>query len=448
MLIKNKKAILGSGDSQPKRIALELFEVGINSVLPSKVIPNHLKLESNLLIAGEEKYNLTDINKVIVLGAGKASLGMAQALQTAIGSMIDRGLIITPLNEKRALGNIKVLEGSHPIPNPSAVQATQELLKVAKSANEEDLIILLLSGGGSSLLTLPVEGIQLKDVKKITQDLLATGASIEEINIIRKQLSKIKGGKLARAIHPAQGLALIISDVVGDDLRYIASGPITPEDSTRQDALNLLKQYGLDSKKHSRIVKVLTNKKPRFMTVNRGEFRKYNISNQVIASNETALSAMAKKAETLDVNPLIISSRVEGESKEVGKMFGQLALSIYKEGHPLSKPALLLSGGETTVDLTEDPGLGGPNQEFALAGGLSIRDISNTVIGAIDSDGEDGSTKFAGGLVVSKANATVEQFASYLETHNSAQLLKKLNGAIITGPTGTNVNDLRLALII
>ena len=436
---------------ESKGIALDLFEEGIDSVLPAKVVRMHLKVEGDFLFSKEEKFDLTKLNRVFVIGGGKASFGMAKAVENAIGSVINSGLIVTPRGGKRGtLGRIKALEGSHPIPNLTGVEATKELLELAKSASDGDLVVVLISGGGSSLLTLPVEGIELKELKTLTEDLLASGATIGEINMIRRQLSQIKGGKLARAIHPAEGLVLIISDVVGDDLRAIASGPTVPDESTPSDALDVLEKYGLQKEKHRSIIDFLSGgvENALFKSVSKEEFEGFGITNQIIASNKIALSAMAEKAGELGINTLVLSSMLEGESREVGQVFGQLGRSIYEESCPLHRPALLLSGGETTVKLTESFGVGGPNQEFALAAGLSILGIPNSVVGAIDSDGKDGSTDIAGGLVSGQISTPSDQITSYLQNHDSNQLLRKLNGAIITGQTGTNVNDLRLALVL
>lgn len=451
MLIKNRESILETGAVEAKEIALDLFEEGINSVLPEKVIGEHLKVEGDILFSGEKEFNLTKVDRVLVVGGGKAAFGMAKALENVIGSVIDSGIIVTPQGGKKAsLERIKVLEGSHPVPNSAGVEATKELLKLAESASDSDLVIVLISGGGSSLLTLPVEGIELADLKVLTEDLLASGATIDEINRIRRQLSQIKGGKLARAIHSAEGLALIISDVVGDDLRAIASGPTVPDESTPEDALDVLEKYGLQQEKHRSIINFLSGgvENPLFKSVSQEEFEGFGVTNQIIASNKIALSTMAENAQKQGINTLIISSMLEGESREVGKVFGQLGRSIYEESCPLPKPALLLSGGETTVTLTGDFGKGGPNQEFALAAGLSIMGMPNTVVGAIDSDGKDGSTDIAGGLIGGRVSAVSDQIALSLQNHDSAQLLRKLNAAVVTGQTGTNVNDLRLELVL
>ncbi|MEF8850330.1 MAG: DUF4147 domain-containing protein [Candidatus Bipolaricaulota bacterium] len=448
MIIKNRTSLLRSGAVEPKKVAMDLFEEGINSALPYKAIMDHLKVKGDSLFAGEVEYDLASIDRVLVIGGGKASFGMAKSVESALGSLVDAGLIVTKRGGvKGSLDKVKIREASHPVPDLAGVKATEELLEIAERASKRDLVIVLISGGGSALLSCPVEGIELSILQNLTEDLLESGASIEEINTLRKQLSRIKGGRLARATHPAKGLALIISDVVGDDLRYIASGPTVPEDSRSEDALNVLKKYDLKDK-HSRIAGLLKNKDPKTDPVGEEEFGEFDIENQIVASNDTALSAMARKAEKMDINSIVLSSMLKGESRRVGNLFGQLACSIYEEGHPLPRPSLLLSGGETTVTLSDNPGTGGPNQEFTLAAGREIIGVPDSIVGAIDSDGEDGSTGVAGGLMSGKEKVSRDEINSYLRNHDSSRLLKEMDGAIITGQTGTNVNDLRLAVVL
>lgn len=448
MKIKNRTTLLKSGPARPKKAAVDLFEEGINSALPGKVIRDHLRVDGDSLFSGEEEYDLAAIDRIVVVGGGKASFGMAKAVGSVLDSILDTGRIVTKRGGMEgSLEKVKIREASHPVPDLAGVKATEELLEIAGKAGKRDLVIVLISGGGSALLSCPVEEIELSDLQRLTEDLLESGATIGEINGLRKRLSRIKGGRLARAIHPAKGLALIISDVVGDDLRYIASGPTVPEDSRSEDALGVMEKYDL-KEDHSRIVKLLKEGDQKTEPVGQKEFAQFEVQNQIITSNETALTAMARKAEKMGITPMVISSRLEGESRNVGSLFGQLTRSIYEESHPLSRPALLLSGGETTVTLSDSSGTGGPNQEFTLAGGQEIIGVPDSVIGAIDSDGEDGSTGIAGGLVSGEEEVSGEEINSFLRNHDSSRLLKEMDGAIIIGQTGTNVNDLRLSLVI
>ncbi|MFW6111862.1 MAG: glycerate kinase type-2 family protein [Candidatus Bipolaricaulota bacterium] len=449
--IKNRSDLLESGSIEAKELALELFEEGINSALPGRATRDHIGISGRYLISGRERYNLDEIDRIFVLGGGKASLGMAKALDELLGPRISCGLVIVKEGEKeRALETIKVVEAGHPVPDKRGVRATGELLEIARSAGSRDLVVCLISGGGSALMTSPLEGIKLDHVRELTDQLLQSGASIDEINTVRKHLSEVKGGRLARAIHPANVLSLIASDVVGDHPGFIASGPTAPESSDSGDALNVLKRYGLQDRVSNTILNLLKDRDSGDPVgpVGEKEFSRFEVENQVIISNMTALSAISDKARELEIPSHVLSTRLEGESSCHGQVFGQLTCSIYHENHPFSRPCVLLSGGEMTVTLTGEDGKGGPNQEFVLAGGLEISGLPKTTIGAIDSDGEDGSTGIAGGILDGSSIPDESRVKSQLRNHDSSPALKELGGSIVTGPTGTNVNDLRLALVL
>ncbi len=447
--IQNRSAILPDFPEEPKRIALDLLEEGINSALPDRVIQSHLSVRDDYLLSGQTKIGLDELDRIIVIGGGKASLGMAKTVEAALGSLISDGLVITKEDSNREkLERIRVAEGSHPFPDSAGVTATKELLDTASSATSRDLVIFLLSGGGSSLLTIPREEVKLEDLIETTGQLMARGASIDEINTVRKHLSRIKGGRLARAIHPARTLSLILSDVVGNELGTIASGPTVPEASDPPEALAVLEKYGVeDIGPVRKILSEIASHDPS-PPVREKEFADLQVTNQIVASNSTALSALEAKGQQLGLNTLVLSSRLEGESREAGRLFGLLIRSIAEEGHPVARPALLLSGGETTVSTGSKTGKGGPNQEFTLAGSLKIKGIEEALIGALDSDGEDGSTEIAGGLLGGSSDVEKEVILSCLEEHCSSQALEKNEGAVITGPTGTNVNDIHVGLVL
>ncbi|MFP4136070.1 MAG: glycerate kinase [Candidatus Acetothermia bacterium] len=448
--IKNREAIRGSGPGDAKELALDLFETGISAALPGGAVERSLVLEDETLVCGSDKYDLDEIDRILVLGGGKASIEMAQKVGRILGDRISEGLIVgKSMKGKDNLKQIETLEGSHPLPGPQGVSATKKLLDKARTAGEKDLVICLISGGGSALLAAPAGGIGLESLKKLTELLLKSGASIEEINTVRKSVSRIKGGRLAKAIHPGRTLSLIVSDVVGDPPAYIASGPTAPVSSGKAEALDVLEKNDLLEETPKDVKAALRGEdgkgldKPIFEE----EFEKFQVINEIIASNETALSAMAEEARSRDLRTLILSTRLEGESRELGCQFGQLARSIHEEGRPVPRPGLLLSGGEATVRLSGKTGKGGPNQEFSLSAGLEIRGMKEAVVGALDSDGEDGSTEIAGGILDGSSIQQPEKTEKALSNHNSFRELKDLNGAVLTGPTGTNVNDLRLALL-
>ncbi|MBS3765095.1 DUF4147 domain-containing protein [Candidatus Bipolaricaulota bacterium] len=366
-IIKNRKKLLQSVAADARELALDLFETGISATLPEKAMRRHLEVENELLFVDRKKYDLTEFDRILVLGGGKASLRMALSLEETLGQRIDDGLVIVKSNRgEDQPDRIEVKEGSHPLPEARGLRATEELLKKARSADEKDLVICLISGGGSALLASPGPGIGLEDIRVLTEVLLESGASIDEINALRKTVSGIKGGKLARSIHPATTLSLIASDVVGDDLRYIASGPTVPDNSGSEDALEVIRKNDLEKDVPGSVMGGLRGRGRKKLEgpVSEKEFSDFNVTNRIIVSNETALSAIAEEAEAKNISSIVLSSRLEGESKQLGKLFGQLAKSIHEEERPLSRPGLLLSGGEATVTLSGGNGKGGPNQEF------------------------------------------------------------------------------------
>ncbi len=449
--IQNRDRLLDSGPYEAKKLALDLFETGLNSARPGRSIRDRVEIRNSKLTTGKGEYDLEKIERIIVLGGGKATLEMARSLERVLGSRISSGLLVVKSKKSEyELEGIDVCEGQHPVPEESGMKATGNLLEIARSAGEKDLVICLISGGGSSLLTYPADGVRLEEVKQLTEGLLESGASIDEINTVRKATSAIKGGKLARAIQPARTLSLIVSDVVGDDIRYIASGPTAPDHVGPEDAWKILEKYELVDSAPDKVKQELTSSGPESIEspVGHKEFENYNVLNEIIASNMTALSAVASRAKEKGVEPLVLSSRLEGESRYQGSWFGQLACSVHAEGHPLSRPAALIAGGETTVSVSGNPGIGGPNQEFSLAAGLAIQDLPEAVVAAIDSDGEDGSTACAGGLLDGDSISDQEEINGFLDQHESSQALEKLGCAIMTGRTGTNVNDIRLAILL
>jgi len=448
--IKNREDLLSFGPYEAKKMTLDLFETGLTAALPARAIRDRIQLRDNVLTTRTREYDLDEVERIIVLGGGKATLEMARSIEEILGDRISTGLIIVKSRDPGGdLERIEALEGQHPVPDRGGMTATGKLLDLAGSAGKKDIVITLISGGGSALLTYPAPGISLNEIKQLTRDLLKSGASIDEINKVRKTISGIKGGRLARAIHPARTLSLIVSDVVGDDLRYIASGPTFPDDVTPEHARQVLKKYELVDSLPEEVRQKLTRSGSEQIEapVEKKEFEDFDVTNEIISSNITALSAIASRAEKEGIEPLVLSSELEGESRYQGSWFGQLAASIHAENYPIARPAALISGGETTVSVSGESGAGGPNQEFSLAAGLEIQGVPEAAIGAIDSDGEDGSTSCAGGLIDGDSINDKEEIKNYLKQNRSSQALEELSSAVITGVTGTNVNDIRMAIL-
>jgi len=348
---------------------------------------------------------------------------------------------------------IKINGATHPIPGEEGVNSTKAMLEIARKAGKDDLIIVLISGGGSALMPCPADPVTLEDKKIVTNLLLKCGATINEINVVRKHLSEFKGGQLAKTAYPATLVNLIISDVVGDPLDIIASGPTVPDSSTFQDAYNVLKKYNL-------LNKIPENIKKRIQLGLSGKIEETpkpgdkifrNVHNILIASNRTACIAAVKKARELGINSMLLSTYIEGEARHVGAVLAGLAKEIHNYDTPIKKPAVIVCGGETTVTVVGN-GKGGRNQELALGSALKISGLNGIVIASVGTDGKDGTSDAAGAIVdgqtLKRAQKLGLDTTKYLANNNSYMFFKKLGDAIFTGTTGTNVNDLITIVVL
>jgi glycerate-2-kinase len=430
--------------------AWKILKFVISRLSPEMAIERNITIEGNSLYIKNTSFNLKEFKNIYVVGFGKGSLSMAKKLETLLKDKITAGIVISPEVDP-GLERIKSMKGGHPIPNKTSLIGATEIYELCKSATQQDFIIFLISGGGSALLSLPVDAITLEDKIEITNLLLKSGADINEINCVRKHISKVKGGQLCKIGYPAKMVSLIISDVVGDNLTSIASGPTVPDNSSFSDAINVLKKYALWSKAPDSVKEYLLKgqKTPKLETPKKGEIFFKNIINTIISNNLDALMLTKRKATELGYNSLILSDSIEGESFEVGKALSGIAISIACNNLPVKKPACLISGGETTVTVRGE-GKGGPNQEFVVGTIESIAN-KNIVCVAIDTDGIDGPTDASGGIVngctakrLKDLNLEISTFRS---NNNCYYLLSKVQGLIKLGRTGTNVNDLRFFLV-
>ncbi len=440
-----------------KKSAIQIMNEAIKAVDPIIAIKNKLLLEGDYIriknsFGRERMFNLGDFDKIFVVGAGKAAAAMAKSVEDILGDRITAGIISVKYGYTETLKRVKIIEAGHPIPDENSVRGTKEILSLLNETNRRTLIIYLISGGGSSLLPLPAGNIMLKDKIEVTELLLRCGADIIEINSIRKHLSGIKGGQLARAAYPATVLALIVSDVIGDRLDTIASGPTVPDETTFSDAAYVFEKYNLWDKipivVSERIKSGLSNEI--VDTPEKGDEVFENVYNYVVVSNIHALKAAKYSAEALGFNALILSSSIQGETRDVARVHAAIAREIRTTGNPLSPPACIITGGETTVTI-KGKGKGGRNQEFALAAAINITGIKDMVILSVDSDGTDGLTDAAGGIVdgdsLKRASELGLDPLVYLDNNDSYNFLKGIDSLIITGPTNTNVMDIRLILV-
>lgn len=440
------------GTERLKQAALEIFRAALRAVDPAEVVRRSVHVEGEILWARGVPFDLSQQSKIYVVGAGKAGAPMAAALEEILGDRISAGLVSVKGGYLGGTRRIELKEAGHPVPDEAGFRAAKAVLELAARAGEEDLVIVLLSGGGSALLPFPAGGVTLAEKQELTQLLLSSGANIREINAVRKHLSRVKGGRLAQAAFPARLLALILSDVVGDPVDAIASGPTAPDPTTFADALAVLEKYRLRNKVPTSILEHLQTGLegllPETPKPDDPLFRR--VTNLVVGSNLSALLAARDRAEELGFHALILSSSIEGEAREVAKVHGAIAREVRRTGNPLPPPACVISGGETAVTV-RGKGLGGRNQEFVLAAALEVEGLPQTVIFSAGTDGTDGPTAAAGavadGETVQRARALNLAPAEFLADNNSYGFFERLQDLVITGPTNTNVMDLQLVLV-
>lgn len=433
----------------PRELLIESFRAALSAADPLVIVPAHLPQPPK--------------GRTVVVGAGKAAAAMAKAVENnwpAAASL--EGIVITRYAhgydgdsiETASLTRIRVLEAGHPVPDDAGEAAAVEILKVAESLTTDDLLLVLVSGGGSSLLSLPAAGISMADLKAVTADLLSCGAPIQEMNVVRKHLSAIQGGRLAAATK-ARVLALIISDVTGDDPSAIASGPTAPDASTYQDALDILNLYRIVPPLS--VIRHLSNgaRGDIAETLKPGDAIFARVENKVIATPYASLSRAAAFFQAHGITPMIVGDSVTGEAREVAKVHAALARQIQQHHHPLKPPVAIISGGECTVTLRNaGGGRGGRCSEFLLSLAIDLNAQSNIFAIACDTDGIDGSETNAGAYLEPGSLAR----AAALDRNVSAKSLLAMNDAygfflplddlIVTGPTRTNVNDYRAMLIL
>jgi glycerate 2-kinase len=432
--------------------AMAIFQAGLKAVDAANAVRKYVRLAEDVLTVGDKNYDLDKYHGVYVIGAGKASAEMARPLEEILGDHLRSGIINVKYGHARPLRRIEVIEAGHPVPDEAGLRGTEKAKEILRGTGDKDLVIFLLSGGGSALLPSPAAGLTLGDMQQLTQSLLESGANIQEINSIRKHVSSVKGGQLARLAFPSTLVSLILSDVIGDRLDSIASGPTVPDGTTFSDCLRILEKYGLTDKIPAAVRDHLEKGARGELeeTPKPGDPAFIRTQNLIIGSNIQALLAAEEKAKSLGYNCLVLSSSIEGETREVARMHAALAREILASGHPLRRPACLISGGETTVTI-RGKGLGGRNQEFALAAAVAIDGLKDVAVLSGGTDGTDGPTDAAGaiadGATVGRAQELGLEAADYLADNDSYHFFEPLGALLMTGPTLTNVMDLRLVLV-
>lgn len=432
--------------------AKSIFRAGLKAVDAANAVRRHVRLENGILTIGDKSYDLNGFGGVFIIGAGKASAEMARPLEEILGDQLVSGFINVKYGHGRPLRRIEVNEAGHPVPDEAGLRGAEKVKETLGLTGEQDLVIFLLSGGGSALLPSPAPGLTLEDKRRLTQTLLESGANIQEINAIRKHVSAVKGGQLARLAYPSTLVSLILSDVIGDRLDSIASGPTVPDPTTFTDCLLVLDKYGISGSIPPAVLDHLKRgtRGEAEETPKPGDPVFARTQDLIIGSNIQALLAAEERAKSLGYNCLVLSSSIEGETREIAGMHAALAREILASGHPVNRPACLISGGETTVTI-RGRGLGGRNQEFALAAAMAIDGLPDVVVLSGGTDGTDGPTDAAGaiadGSTVARARALDLEAADYLRENDSYHYFEPLGDLLMTGPTLTNVMDLRLVLV-
>lgn len=435
-----------------RKDAEKIFYSGLRAVDPGAAVKKYCRRKGDYLFIGNKPYDLSRIKNIFVVGAGKATAPMAAEIENLLGNRITKGIINVKYGHTSKLGRIKLIEAGHPVPDKNGQKGARAIVDLANNADKDDLVICLISGGGSALLPLPFPGLTLKDKQDTIKILLSCGASIHEINVIRKHISMIKGGRLAQAAFPAKIVSLILSDVIGDNLDVIASGPTVPDSSSFDDCMKIIDKYNIGKKLPKPVVKHIkdgiSGRVPETPKTGDPVFEK--AQNIIIGSNIEAVLAAKKKSETLGYKTIILSSMIEGDTSHVAHVHSAIAREIIKTGNPIPSPACILSGGETTVTI-EGKGLGGRNQEFALAAAMDIAGAENIVILSGGTDGTDGPTDAAGAIAdtntLSRAIAMGLNPVHFLANNDSYHFFQKLGDLLMTGPTNTNVMDLRIVLV-
>ena len=439
-------------NTQRRADARDIFQAALQAADPRQCIFRSMRLDGDYLKVFDATYALRQFSKIVVIGAGKATPAMAAAVEEILGTYITAGAINTKYDHGLPLKHIATTECGHPLPDQAGVAGTKHMTSLLQDLDENALVIALFSGGGSALLPAPAAGISLAEKQETTQMLLSCGASIDEINTIRKHLSSTKGGLLARQSFPARIISLMLSDVIGDPLDTIASGPTHPDPTTFAECIELVGHYQLGAKLPQAVSHHLQEGlRGHLPETPKGDdpcFEK--VQTHVIGNNALALAAARQAAQDRGYQTLVLSSRIEGETREVATVHAAIAQEIRTNGQPIAPPACLISGGETTVTL-RGKGKGGRNQEFVLSACLRLQGWEGITLLSGGTDGTDGPTDAAGalgdGTTLARARKLGLSATSYLEQNDSYHFFKALDDLVITGPTNTNVMDLQIILI-
>ena len=430
----------------------KVLQAALAAVEPGQAVRRFVSRDDDRLIVGDQAYRLADFRRVVVIGAGKASAPMAAAVEEVVGDRLPiEGSVTVRYGNSAPTRHVRIREGGHPVPDSACAEGTQAIVELMEDVDERDLVVCVISGGGSALLTLPDDDLSLDDLQRTTDALLRSGATINEFNVVRKHLDAVKGGGLARLAGPARLVTLMLSDVVGNPLDAIASGPTVADTSTWSDAAAVFDRYGLWDQVPAPVARRLRAGVAGDLpdTPKPGDPLFERTQAVIVGSNLLACQAAASAASDAGFSTLVLTTYVEGEAREVSRVLAGLLREVDASGHPLQRPCCLIAGGETTVTI-RGGGRGGRNQELALSAAFSLQGTRDVLLASVGTDGSDGPTDAAGafvdGTTLDRARALGLDAARYLADNDSYTFFDRLGDLIRTGPTNTNVNDLYVLL--
>ena len=448
-IIKNRKQLLEKGNHKARELSLDIIESALLAASPYRATHAMVSLNDNILRIGDLEYDLNQWENIYIIGGGKATYPITLALEEILGERIRDGVVVLKKGQVGRLKHIRIMEGTHPIPDEGGLAGSEAILKIARKAGKKDIVISCITGGSSALMPMPVDGVTLEEKKTVNRLLLSSGATIFEINAVRKHLSKIKGGRLGLSVFPAQLINLTVSDVIGDALDYITD-PTVPDTSTFADAMATLKKFDLIEKVPEAVRQHIES--ARLESESPQEYGDNPCHNYILVGGNAACEAAARQATAKGLKTMLLSTYFDGESSELGRNFSSIAKEIIEFKRPLAPPCIIIGGGETLVTLKENFGNGGPNQEFVCGALLNLEGQKNFAVAGIDSDGTDGPTEVAGAIgdETTLASARLKGIDLYraLRLHSVTEPLKSLGATIITGHTGTNVNDLKFLICL
>jgi len=444
-VIRNRAAI---GGTPARDLALDLLEAGITAAHPDTVLPAALTVEESEVAVGGRTYDFAAYDRVLVVGGGKAAGVAAARLEALLGDRIDDGVVVT--GTRAGTDRVKEVVGAHPVPDAAAVEGTQRLHALLADADAATLVVVVLTGGGSALLPAPAGVLTLGDLQAVTEGLVTSGADIHAVNAVRKHLSRVKGGQLARAAAPATVVGLVFSDVVGNDPGVVASGPLSPDTTTYAQARDVLADWDVPvpSRVRTHLEAGVAGEIPETPRADDPCFESVTVT--VLADGHTAIDAARDRADTRGVATMVVSGSLTGEAATAGGVHAAIARESLTRGDPIAPPAVVLSGGETTVSVAGEGGRGGPNQECVLGAGIELADwppLGEVVFASVDTDGIDGATEAAGAIVDTGTITDRRAARAALRDHDVAPYLAAANAHVDTGVTGTTVNDLRVLVV-